>query len=61
MREFPGGLAVEKDSALSLLWLRFDPRPRKFHISTCYTHSQKKKKKRMRELSITADNKREYY
>ena len=33
-REFPGGPAV-KDLALSLLWLRFDPWPRNFHICSC--------------------------
>lgn len=29
--EFPAGLVV-KDSALSLLWLRFDPWPENFYI-----------------------------
>ena len=29
--EFPAGLVV-KDSALSLLWLRFDPWPKNFYI-----------------------------
>lgn len=29
--EFPRGLAI-KDSALSLLWLRFNPRPRNFPV-----------------------------
>lgn len=37
--EFPGDLMV-KDSALSLLWLRFSPLARDFHM-----HSQNKKKK----------------
>ena len=30
-RDFPGALTV-KDSALSLLWLRFDPWPWNFHM-----------------------------
>ena len=36
--EFPGGLAV-RDSVLSLLWLRFNPRPRNF----CMLQAQQNK------------------
>ena len=39
--KFPGDLAV-KDPALSLLWLRSDPRPKNFHVPQEW---QKKKKK----------------
>ena len=41
--EFPGGLA-DKDSALSLLWLRFNSWPRNFHMPQ--TQPKKKKKKK---------------
>ena len=42
--EFPGGLPVE-DLALSLLWLRFGPWPRNFHMPQVGSSLSKKKKK----------------
>ena len=39
-KEFPGSLAV-KDQALSLLWLGFDPSPRKFCMSGALPNKQK--------------------
>lgn len=45
--EFPSGQVV-KDSAPSLLWLRLDPRPRKFHMQWTWS----KKGKERKETSI---------
>ena len=42
--DFPGGLAV-KDLALSLLWLRFDPKPGNFHMPQARPKKKKKKEK----------------
>ena len=41
--EFPGGL-VFKDRALLLLWLRFDPWPRNFHMPPVHPKINKGRK-----------------
>ena len=41
--EFPGDLAI-KDLVSSLLWLRFDLRPRNFHMPQVTSKKKKKKK-----------------
>lgn len=42
--EFPGGLMV-KGLALPLLWPRFDPWPRNFHMPQAQTKRKRKKKR----------------
>ena len=46
--EFPGGLAI-KDSVLSLLWLRFDPCPGRFHRCSKTNKQTKKIKNQAKE------------
>ena len=43
LKEVPSSLAV-KDSALSLLWLRFNPRPGNFHMLQAGPEKEKEKK-----------------
>ena len=50
-KKFPDGLVV-KDSGLSLLWLRFDLRPRKFHMPSAQPQKEKKKKDSKTETLI---------
>ena len=42
-------MAVVKDSALSLLWLGFDPWPGNFCMSRAWPKKKKKKKKKEKE------------
>ena len=54
-REFPGSLAV-RDPTLLLLWLRFNPWPRNFHIP--WAQPKKKEKGRKKNKKVVSNHER---